>query len=87
MGTSEAMRQKYWSELTDGEKIEKLRDHVASLARALVQADKVIADLLDHNHSDGQLVVPMENIRSQESLPTVISLPYELRKGLPKDMA
>ena len=53
-------RDKYWEERTDAEKIEVLRDEVASLFRVTITQASTIQQLLAHQHTpNGSLVVPL----------------------------
>lgn len=60
-----ARRDKYWAELTDAEKIERMHTQVKMLMRQVESMGGIVANLRDHRHgSDGGLLVPMSNRNS-----------------------
>ncbi len=54
-------REKYWSELSDGKKIERMREQVKSLQGEIKQLRKSVFRLLIHKHLDGEIVTPVDN--------------------------
>ena len=53
-------REKYWSELTADEKIERLHDVVRSLRHKVNTQAQIIHDLAGHQHGvDGRILVNM----------------------------
>lgn len=77
-GPQGAGRPKTWDELDDKLKIEHLKGNIRSLANAVVQLDKLVAKLLQHNHVDGRINIPFGN-PNHEAGDSVIRLSYELR--------
>jgi len=64
MGNEEAcklMREKYWSELDDSEKITRTREVVKQQGEALANIRKQLCDLREHSHAEGKMVVPLDN--------------------------
>jgi len=56
-----ATRQRYWSELTDSEKIERMRQHVKILENQIGGIHAVHQGLLRHQHNiSGQMVTLFE---------------------------
>ncbi len=63
-GMNRAMRDKNWDELTDAEKIERLREQVKRLARIVDAHDRGIYTMQEHSHSlTGEILVPMNSRR------------------------
>ena len=60
-GNSMASREKYWDELTDAEKIERLRDEVVNLKYRVGRNSASVSDLMHHDHHPvtGELMKPM----------------------------
>ena len=57
-----AYREKYWSEIGDGEKIKRLRDQVKGLQRDINRFRKHLAALRYHSHLEGgRIVIPLGN--------------------------
>ena len=54
-------REKYWSELSDPEKIERLRDVIKNLERAIEKMASYLDKLVGHQHLDGRLYKPIEH--------------------------
>jgi len=56
-----ASREKYWDELDDSEKIERMRDEVKKLRRSLASTNRRLSSLMRHSHdTSGGIVVPIE---------------------------
>lgn len=57
----QAMREKYWSELDEGEKAERMRQVIHGLQRTVRHLEDSVRTLLNHKHSavDGSIVVPL----------------------------
>ena len=54
-------RERYWDELNDSEKIERMRDEVKRLQNQVKRLSQLTDRLLQHNHSQsGALFVPIE---------------------------
>lgn len=63
-GANTAKREKMWAELTDAEKIERMRDQVKQLARLVQRHDSGIYQMQEHRHgNDGELLVPLNSRR------------------------
>jgi hypothetical protein len=54
-------RMKYWSELGDSEKIERMRETVHKLLARNDELEKKVRKLEEHSHQDGKIVVPLTN--------------------------
>ena len=54
------LRQKYWSELSIEEKIERTRDHIKRLEEKLYSIDTKVNKLLRHKHLGDELVMKIE---------------------------
>jgi len=53
-------REKYWSELTDSEKIERMRDEVKRWQYKCAEMQNVVDKLHSHQHApNGEIVVPL----------------------------
>ena len=53
-------REKYWDEMTDAQKIQKLREVVIWMGRDLQDARETIATMSRHQHAqDGTLLAPI----------------------------
>ena len=57
-------RNKYWDELTDQEKIDRMRSEVKGMQSRLDSALKSVEALLRHDHNNGQLIVPLNDSRN-----------------------
>ena len=57
-------REKNWSELDDGEKIERLRRMLRQTMDQLDYATKTVNELRYHDHLNGKIVCPQENLIS-----------------------
>lgn len=57
-------REKYWSELNDSEKIERMRNQVKSLQEEAKRLRELIFKLLVHKHLDGEIVIPVDSGKS-----------------------
>jgi len=73
----EANREKHWDELTDGEKIERLR---TLLHRAFDQIDKlqtansrITNKFQNHEHLNGKIMIPHNTIIPSDYLPRLLS--------------
>ena len=53
-------REKYWSELSIEEKIERTRNQVKSLQSQIGHLDQKIDQLLEHAHFDGKIVITLD---------------------------
>ena len=60
------MREKYWAELSDSEKIERMRYVVKSIKKRTERLSTDTHKLKCHLHLDGNLVVPFEDGNSGE---------------------
>ena len=54
-----AGREKYWSELDDAGKIERLREYAQRVESFTERIGDLEYQLKNHKHLDGELVVPM----------------------------
>lgn len=62
-------REKYWEELTDAEKIDRLREVVASLSRDNETLSKGLVDLVRHQHGpDGSVLTPLKHPDSSDNI-------------------
>ena len=57
------VRHKKWDELTDGEKIERMRDEVKRLMHSLGYLRATVDKLEHHEHLNGTMVIPMRDQR------------------------
>jgi len=55
-------REKYWNELSDSEKIERLREQVRNLRVAIIKISNTVYKLKKHSHNDKQILIPMNSI-------------------------
>ena len=63
-----AERQRYWSELKEHERIDRLREVVKHLENRLEQAEAYIRALVEHRHDDGgHMVGPFDPSRHMPS--------------------
>ena len=55
-----ALTPKMWEDLTDSEKIERMRQEVKGIMsnhlRELLELKRIIQELKEHSHSDGKVV-------------------------------
>ena len=63
LGTS---REKYWSELDDASKIERLREYAQRVDRLTERIGDLEDQLKNHKHLDGELVVPMRRLNMEK---------------------
>ena len=71
--STKVSREKYWSELTSDEKIERMRGIVQRLERQLIDVQNDYYVLSKHQHkTDGQLMIPFESHSIRDS-PTKVS--------------
>ena len=66
-------RAKYWNELDDSEKIERMRQEVKHLVNRINTLTEKIDELFDHRHmEDGTLCKQLERygLRTAEKVPT-----------------
>jgi archaellum component FlaC len=61
----EESREKYWSELTTDEKVERMRDQVKSLIRIVDRLNYKLNLLFRHSHHDheGRVTIPIDECR------------------------
>ena len=71
-------REKYWSELTTEEKVERMRNEVQSLQTQIARHGKMINHFFNHLHQDGKITIPIERHDGKES-------EGRIRRGLNKD--
>lgn len=61
------MREKYWNELNDSEKIERLREQVRKLREIIIKMSNTVYKLKKHSHDDKQILIPLsEDILLEE---------------------
>lgn len=58
-------REKYWSEIDDAERIKRMRSEVKSLQTTIRYQGHLIEKLLNHKHSDGDLVYKIDRFNDQ----------------------
>lgn len=75
-----AMRDKYWNERTEVEKVAALHEEVCHLRYQLTTALSLIEKLLMHSHADGKVVTPIDRNADREYY-----LPVALRNNLEKN--
>lgn len=64
-GPGSPMREKNWDELTDSEKIERMRGIIKGFKQQLQGVQERLYPLQNHQHaSNGDIVVPLNNINS-----------------------
>lgn len=56
-----ASREKYWTELTADEKIERMRQVFKAKEDLIRRLESRVEKLLIHSHSDGQISVPLRD--------------------------
>lgn len=54
-----AMREKYWDEKSDQEKIVILGEVVEMLSKHLIESEQTYFRLLKHSHLEGEIVIPL----------------------------
>ena len=52
-------REKYWSEVTIEEKIERTRREVKSLQSQINFVSRKVDQLLEHFHAEGKIIIPL----------------------------
>lgn len=57
-----ASRKKYWSELTDSERIERMRKIIKGQDTTISRLQKEIVRLLSHKHLNGAIVVNLDDL-------------------------
>jgi len=62
MGTS---REKYWSELDDSGKIERLREYVQRVESLIERIGELEYKFQNHKHVDGEIVLPIRSSRME----------------------
>lgn len=66
-------RKKYWSELSDREKLERMRGEVKTLEGRVAFLNKMLIKLADHSHdSKGQPVIRFEPYHELRDIPRQI---------------
>lgn len=59
-----AFREKYWSELTPGERIDRTRERVKRLDTEVDRLSRLVADLMTHEHNTaGEVVISIDPYR------------------------
>jgi archaellum component FlaC len=53
-------REKYWKEADIDLKVERCREQIKSLRALVNRQHKMIQQLSNHSHLDGDIVIPME---------------------------
>jgi len=71
-------QQKYWSELSESEKIERMREQIKNLQQSIRGLENSIRNLSEHNHLNNEIVMP---IRSRHGY----GEGEQMRKGPGKD--
>lgn len=56
-----AGREKYWVELTDSEKIERMRNHVKSLEKTVRYLRGQMEKMRHHRHDGTEILVPFDS--------------------------
>jgi conjugal transfer/entry exclusion protein len=59
-------REKYWSELTTEERVERMREQVKNLQREIRSLGNLIQNLSEHNHLNNEIVMPLRSRRGLE---------------------
>jgi hypothetical protein len=54
-------RNKYWSEMTDSEKINKLQQELSRTQNRLADVCKYVSQLIDHNHFNNHITIRLQN--------------------------
>jgi hypothetical protein len=55
------MREKYWSEIDESEKVERIRREVKTLIMRVDRLMNKMERIESHSHLDGELVVPLRS--------------------------
>jgi len=59
-----AVREKYWSELTPGERIDRTRERVKRLDTEVHRLSRLVAELMTHEHgASGEPVISIDPYR------------------------
>lgn len=61
-------REKWWSELNDGEKIERMREIIKSLRSNIHYLSRKMDELFEHAHLDGKLIIPLSWYSGREEV-------------------
>jgi hypothetical protein len=67
MKKAKTMREKYWNELDWEEKVERMREVVKRLERALEKLSNSYLQLERHDHLDGQLVIRLSDLYHEQA--------------------
>ena len=74
-----ASREKYWDELTDAERIQRLRDVVVNLSQENARMSRALVRLHVHRHGEsGELLAPLY----REDVNEPIGYAYDRTHGL-----
>lgn len=52
-------REKYWSELTEAEKVERMRSEVKRMSYAVMRLNRAVDNLLNHTHVGEMVYMPL----------------------------
>lgn len=69
-----AMREKYWSEIDDAERVVRTRNAVKKLQRKVEKLNKLFDRLSIHSHlSNGEIVIPLHSKMENDEICLSIS--------------
>lgn len=76
-----AMRQQTWEEMSIEDKLEKLQRDNRALSNSLSRADKILVQLLGHEHSNGRVVTMVMGPDAERQ--SILHVPYDPSALLP----
>ena len=77
IGIEKAVRMKYWGEMNDSERIVKLQDELRRTQKQVADLSKHIGNLLQHDHSNGHMIVRMPSPYDGESIGGILNFRIE----------
>ena len=60
--SAKACREKYWGELTDSEKIDRLRGVIKAFQGEFSRLQKIVRELTEHKHNEREKVICEKDI-------------------------
>lgn len=63
MGLDQCSREKYWKELTVGEKVERMREVIKAISNDMQATKRILYKMEKHSHQDNKLVIPFKDDR------------------------
>ena len=64
---NQAVREKFWEEMDDAQRMAKMREEVRYLRRLVTNMESTINSLRRHQHAqDGALMIPLKRIENED---------------------